>query len=117
MLYFERWRQSKKLPEIGETLYLIPIRYWEPDDYKPIKFIVKKASITDGRLSLYGEMEAGSYQPTAEDMYSSVDIDGEWYYSYENARKAQLLLAQLYEIIGSDDNHYHVDKVLKDMEF
>lgn len=110
MLYFERWRQSKKLPVTGETIYLIPIRYWEPDDYDPIKFIVERASIgEDGVLCLYGDYGGEGT------MYASVDIDGEWYYSYENARKAQILLKELYEIIGSDDSHYHVDKVMKDM--
>jgi len=110
MLYFERWRQSKKLPQKGDIIYLIPIRYWEPDDYKPIKFIVEKAEIGEDKvLSMYGV-----YQKEASNMYASVDIDAEWYYSYKNARKAQLLLNELYDIIGDDENRFIVDMVLKE---
>ena len=43
MFYFNHYRQDKKLPKKGDTIFIIPIRYWEIEEYKPEKFIVEKA--------------------------------------------------------------------------
>ena len=109
MLYFEHWRQSKKLPKIGDIIYLIPIRYWEPDDYEPDTFTVEKASIQDdGRLCLYGQYEKD--EPD-HPMYAAKDFDACWYWSYKSARKVQLLLCEINDILSLDDTSHLIAKL------
>jgi len=47
-------------------------------------------------------------------MYAAKENDAEWYWDYEEARKAQLLLVQLYEIISDDNTRHIVDKVMEE---
>lgn len=113
MLYFEHWRQSKRLPKKGDVIYVIPIRYWEPDEYTPEKFTVEKAYIqeTGGRLTLYGQYEK---EKPDTPMYAAKDCDAQWYWDYESARKVQLLLHQIYEVVSHDEAAHIVEKILRE---
>ena len=118
MLYFEHLRQSKKLPKTGDTIWLIPIRYWEPEDYYPEKFVVERAYIQETQSSnkelvLYGQYE--NEEPDTP-MYAAKSFDADWYWTFEAAREVQLLLTKISKILFKDDSDYYVDKILAEME-
>ena len=113
MYYFNSNSQDKRLPKKGSIIYIIPIRYWEIEEYKPEKFIVEKAykQKTDGRMIIYGLFEKEN-----DSMYAAINYDSEWYWSYYNALKAQKLFSKIYKIISKDDSDYVVEKIMKDMK-
>lgn len=93
---------AKKYP-VGQELWLMPIRFWETDDYKPTRAVITKLT-TDGSLYVHAD-EYG------HEVYI-MDASTAWI-NEERCREAQLLLAQLYELRTSDDASFCV-KVMMD---
>lgn len=87
-------QKSKRKAEVGDTIFVIPIRYYEPNDYEPEKLTIKQVD---------ENWFYGYHEEYGHDVYLSIDSDVTWFYSFEAAKEAQLLLAQLKEIIEKDE--------------
>lgn len=96
--------RTRKPPKSGETVWLVPIRYWEPDDYKPESMIVEEVT-KDGNFY-------GFHHGYGHKVYVSV-FDAKWYYSEELARKAQLAFAHIDDLIMDDEATYFTKEVFK----
>ena len=100
---------SRKEPRPGEIIWLVPIRYWEIDDYQPIKFEVKSVSLnSDGRRFV-----TGFHHGYGHDVFFCA-TDARWYYGEERARQAQMLMAKLHTIISNDENHHHIRRWMEE---
>lgn len=104
MNHFEAPHQNARTPpEPGDTVWLVPIRYWEPSDYSPERLDVESVT-TD---SLYG-----LHHSYGHSVYVSLH-DAKWFFKEEHARQAQLLLSSLREVMDEDDMVPVMKKIMK----
>jgi hypothetical protein len=94
MKHFEAPHLNKRMaPQPGDTVWLVPIRYWEPEDYGPEQLDVK--SVTEESLF-------GFHHGYGHDVYVSRH-DAKWFFKEENAKAAQASLAIIEGLISDDD--------------
>jgi len=93
----------RKPPKPGDTVWIVPIRYWEPADYSPERLDVESVTAD----SLYG-----FHHGNGHNVYVSRH-DAKWFYDEALAREAQLSLARLSQIIECDDTEVFVRDIME----
>jgi hypothetical protein len=109
MYHFSTPHLNKRCqPEPGETIWLIPIRYWELEN-KPEKFEVHRVTKNkDGCVSAYG------YHFGYDHEVHVALSDFGWFFCEQNAANIQSLLANVPGIIIADDTARIVHRLMKE---
>jgi len=101
-------QNTKKLPEKGDKIYLVPIRYYDKKHNAPIEFDFDHVS--DSVYAISGQKSGINFYGFSHEYKDNVYImdisDASWYYEKENAVKAINLLLQVHEIVRHDDFHH-----------
>ena len=105
MYYFRNGQHDKKLPSVGDTIFLMDIRYWETDKYKPVKADV---------LSVEGDSFYVYHHEYGHEVYITL-TDFNWFYSYEKAILAQEYFSKIHHLISDDETEHIVNEFLDDV--
>lgn len=96
-------RHSRIIPEAGDTLYLVPIRYWEPDEYAPEEFTLEH--ITDNG-HFYG-----FHHEYGHNVYVKIDPCG-WAWDEDSAKDIAKALTILKDAVSAADTNKIVQDIM-----